>query len=72
MSRTAGSGWKIALAWGIWTALFEFGLGRATGGSWWELLADYDVAHGRYWSFVFSSVFIAPLLWSWVLTGRQG
>ena len=47
---------------GIWTALFEFGLGRATGGSWSELLADYDVAHGRYWSFVLSSVFIAPLL----------
>ena len=52
--------------------MFEFGLGRATGGSWSELLADYDVAHGRYWSFVLSSVFIAPLLWSWVLTGRQG
>ena len=45
---------------------------RAGACDWWELLADYDVAHGRYWSFMLSSVFIAPLLWSWVLTGRQG
>ena len=48
---------------GMWLALtvaFEFGFGRAVAKqSWDELLADYDLAHGRIW----------PLVLAWIAAG---
>ena len=46
-AQRVGSGW-LAL-----TAVFEFGFGRwVAKEEWSDLLADYDLAHGRLWSLV--------------------
>lgn len=36
----------VGALWVVLTLAFEFGLGRATGASWRELLVDYDLLHG--------------------------
>ena len=51
-----GSGW-LAL-----TAMFEFGFGHwVAKEEWSELLADYDLAHGRLWSLVLAWTVLGPL-----------
>jgi hypothetical protein len=51
-----GSGW-LAL-----TAMFEFGFGHwVAKEEWSELLADYDLAHGRLWSLVLAWTALGPL-----------
>jgi hypothetical protein len=51
-----GSGW-LAL-----TAMFEFGFGRwVAKEEWSDLLADYDLAHGRLWSLVLAWTALGPL-----------
>jgi hypothetical protein len=51
-----GSGW-LAL-----TAMFEFGFGRwVAKEEWSELLADYDLPHGRLWSLVLAWTALGPL-----------
>ena len=51
-----GSGW-LAL-----TAMFEFGFGHwVAKEEWSELLADYDLAHGRLWTLVLAWTALGPL-----------
>ena len=52
----------IGLAWLALTLAFEFGLGRARGKPWSELLADYDVLKGRIWVLVLVTTAVAPYL----------
>jgi hypothetical protein len=50
---------------GAWVALtlcFEFGLGRARGASWQELLGEYDLRQGRLWPLVLLTVAVGPEL----------
>lgn len=57
----AHSARRVGLAWAAGTLAFEFGFGRtAAGQSWKELLADYDVRHGRFWVAVPATMAIAP------------
>lgn len=47
----------------LWTALtlaFEFGLGRALGRTWTDLLSDYDIAHGGLLLIGIAVLFCAP------------
>lgn len=60
--RLAGEAWGVGLAWAVLTLTFEFGLGLATGLSWAEMLADYDLAHGRIWVIVPVFIAFAPSL----------
>ena len=62
---TARAAIAIGIAWLLLTLAFEFGFGRASGKSWDELLADYDVLRGRIWPLVLIITAAAP----W-LTGR--
>jgi hypothetical protein len=51
-----GSGW-LAL-----TAMFEFGFGRwVAKEEWSDLLADYDLAHGRLWGLVLAWTALGPV-----------
>jgi hypothetical protein len=51
---------RIGLAWLVLTVGFEFGFGRLVAKqSWDELLADYDLPHGRTW----------PLVLAWIAAG---
>jgi hypothetical protein len=52
----------MGFAWLLFTLAFEFGFGRATGKSWSELLADYDVLSGRIWPLVLLITALAPWL----------
>jgi hypothetical protein len=57
---TAGA-LTIGAVWLGLTVAFEFGFGRAVAKqSWDELLADYDVVHGRTWPFVLAWVASGP------------
>ena len=56
----------IGVAWLVLTLVFEFGFGHYIAHKpWSELLADYDILHGRIWIFVLFTTAAAP----W-LTGR--
>ena len=44
--RTARGALAIGGLWVVLTLAFDFGLGRATGASWREILVDYDLLHG--------------------------
>jgi hypothetical protein len=58
---TGGEAWAIGGIWLGLTILFEFGFGRAVAKqSWRELLADYDVVHGRTWPFVLAWIAAGP------------
>ena len=58
----------MGITWVILTIGFEFIAGHyAFGNSWEKLLADYNILNGRVWSLVPLTVFIAPLLSSFVL-----
>jgi hypothetical protein len=53
----------VGAVWVGLTLTFEFVAGHyAFGKSWAELLADYDVAHGRIWVLVLITTGLAPLL----------
>jgi len=52
----------IGLGWVLLTVGFEMGLGRSTGVSWADLLAEYDVAGGRIWILVLMATALAPAL----------
>jgi hypothetical protein len=53
----------VGVVWLVLTLLFEFGFGRASGRSWAELFADYDLARGRLWPLVLAAALLAP--WAW-------
>ncbi len=58
----------------VWLALtlcFEFGFGRASGRSWQELLADYNLARGRLWPLVLGATLLAPWAWGLILRPRS-
>lgn len=56
----------IGASWVVLTLLFEFGFGHYVAHKpWSELLADYDVLHGRIWILVLIATAVSP----W-LTGR--
>lgn len=57
-----GELWQVGGLWLVLTLLFEFGLGAATGASWAEMLADYDVLNGRLWSLIPLAALVAPRL----------
>jgi hypothetical protein len=52
----------IGTSWMTLTLVFEFGLGRARGRSWSELMADYQVQKGRIWVLIPIGLLIAPWL----------
>jgi hypothetical protein len=61
--RGARSALAIGVLWIGCTVAFEFGFGHyVTRKSWSELLADYDLAHGRVWLFVLLTTGAAPYL----------
>ena len=51
---------RVGGAWLMLTVAFEFGFGRLEGKSWRELLADYDLRHGRLWPLVLVWLFVGP------------
>ena len=53
---------SIGLLWLSLTLAFEFGFGRLSGLSWEAMLADYDVAGGRFWPLVLLTTLLAPWL----------
>jgi hypothetical protein len=61
----------VGVVWLVLTLSFEFGFGRASGRSWRELLADYDLAHGRLWPLVLAATLLAPWVWGLVLRPRS-
>ncbi len=61
----------VGVLWLALTLAFEFGFGRASGRSWRELLADYDLLHGRLWPLVLLATLLSP--WACgALLGRRG
>ncbi len=63
-SNLHGAGRLLALGlfWTVLTLAFEFGLGRAQGIPWAEMLADYDILAGRLWPLVPLTLLLGPLL----------
>ncbi len=59
---------RVGATWLVLTLAFEFGFGRASGRPWQELLADYDLAHGRLWPLVLVATLLSP--WAWGLLLR--
>jgi hypothetical protein len=54
----------IAGAWLVLTLAFEFGFGHYVDQkSWTELIANYDLLHGRLWPLVLASLVASPFLW---------
>jgi hypothetical protein len=53
--------WAVGGLWFALTLGFEFGFGRlASGASWGDLLADYDLTRGRLWPLVLAAVLAGP------------
>ena len=53
---------EAGAAWAAMTAAFEFGFGHwVAREEWSELLADYDIAHGRVWGLVLAWTALGPL-----------
>lgn len=61
----------VGVVWLVLTLAFEFGFGRASGRSWDELRADYDLARGRLWPLVLGATLLAPWAWGLVLRPRS-
>jgi len=51
---------RIGVWWTVLTVGFEFGLGRAIGRPWTDMLADYDFAHGGLMPFGLVALLCAP------------
>lgn len=45
------------------TVAYEFGIGRASGKSWTELLGNYAIWDGKLWPLVLVALAITPWLW---------
>ena len=61
---------RVGVLWGLLTIAFEFGFGHyASGLSWAELRADYDLAGGRLWPLVLAATVAAPWLWGAAVRG---
>lgn len=52
----------VGATWAAFTGIFEIGLGRLSGLSWSQILADYDVSAGRIWPLVPVTMAVAPVL----------
>ncbi|MDD5057744.1 MAG: hypothetical protein PHQ60_07715 [Sideroxydans sp.] len=58
---SAREAWFIGLFWLALTVAFEFLFFHYVGGrSWAELLANYDIVHGRLWPLILLWVLVAP------------
>ena len=58
---TAREAAQIGALWVMLTLVFEFGLGRfVEHRQWSEMLADYDLAHGKLWPLVPLWMAVAP------------
>ena len=55
--------WKIGGLWLALTMVFEFAMLRVSGVPWSQLLADYDLLHGRLWPVILFTVLLAPVFW---------
>ena len=55
---------RVGGAWLALTVLFELGFGRAEGKAWRELLADYDLRHGRLWPLALAWLAVGPSVMS--------
>lgn len=59
--RSAAEANRVGMAWLAMTVAFEFGFGRLVAKqSWRELLADYNLAHGRTWPLVLAVIATGP------------
>lgn len=59
----------IGAGWVVMTLAFEFLVGHYVGGTpWQDLLADYDVLHGRIWILVLAATGAAP----WIAASIRG
>jgi hypothetical protein len=66
---TAREALSVGALWLALTLAFEFGVGHyGFGKAWSELLADYDLRHGRIWIAVVVVTLLAPL---WTMRARQ-
>jgi hypothetical protein len=62
---------RVGALWLAMTLAFEFGVGHyGFGKAWSELLADYDLRHGRVWLAVLVVTLLAPL-WAVRLSSRR-
>jgi hypothetical protein len=69
---TAAEALRVGALWLTLTLAFEFVLGHyGFGKPWSELLADYDLRHGRLWLAVLVVTLLAPL-WTARLRGIAG
>jgi hypothetical protein len=60
--QTRARALRVGSAWLALTAMFEFGFGHwVAKEEWSELLADYDLAHGRLWSLVLAWTALGPV-----------
>jgi hypothetical protein len=60
--QTRARALRVGSAWFALTGMFEFGFGHwVAKEEWSELLADYDLAHGRLWSLVLAWTALGPL-----------
>ena len=60
--QTRAQALRVGSAWLALTAMFEFGFGHwVAKKEWSELLADYDLAHGRLWSLILAWTALGPL-----------
>jgi hypothetical protein len=60
--RSIADAATIGAFWVVLTVAFEMGLGRLTGVSWADLLAEYDLTRGRIWILVLVATAVAPAL----------
>ncbi|MBU1426673.1 MAG: hypothetical protein KJ681_13770 [Gammaproteobacteria bacterium] len=61
--QSARQAWGIGLFWMALTVAFEFLFFHyAAGHPWSELLANYDIVHGRLWPFILLWVAVAPFV----------
>jgi hypothetical protein len=51
----------------VLTTLFEFGLGRFSGKTWTELLANYYLLNGQLWPLFLLCLGLMPWLFYWLL-----
>jgi hypothetical protein len=69
--RDAACAW-IAASWLVATLAFEFGVGRTVGHrTWEELLLEYNLFAGRFWSLVVLTIVAGPWLMAWRRGPRQ-
>ena len=68
-STSERQAWAIGASWLAATVVFEFGLGRLTGSSWADLLAQYDLRRGYVWVLVPLWTLVGPPV-TWRLCSR--